>query len=64
MTMLGSLYLSEKEIRRIIAEHIAATYGVNCSTVKVELWPPKYGNGLFANVDIPGFVDDATYRER
>ena len=62
MTVLGSLRLSRNEIRQIIAECIAAKYGANVSTVKVELWPTKdeYGNELFANVDILGFVDAAS----
>jgi hypothetical protein len=57
MTVLGCLRLSRDEIQQIIADHMAARYGVDASTVKVELWPPKdnYGNCSFANVDMPGF---------
>lgn len=54
---LGSLRLSRAEIEQIIAEHMAARFGV--SKVKVELWPQQgnYGTDSFANVDMPGFAD-------
>jgi hypothetical protein len=53
---LGSLRLSQAEIKQIIAEHMQARFGV--SEIKVELWPPKdrYGNAPFANVDMPGYA--------
>ena len=56
MTVLGCLRLSQKEIVQIIADHMAAKYGVD--SVKVEFWPPKdrYGNDPFALVEISGFA--------
>jgi len=59
MTFLGSARLSKQDMAQIIAEHMAAKYGVDLSAVKVEIFAPKgkYGTEAFANVDIAGFAD-------
>jgi len=56
---LGAARLSKAEIAQIIAEHMAAKYGIDVSLVKVELFMPKgpYGTAAFANVDIPEFTN-------
>jgi hypothetical protein len=56
---LGAARLSKTEIAKVIAEHTAAKYGVEVSSVKVELFMPKgqYGTEAFANVHISGFAD-------
>lgn len=55
---LGSLRLSQAEIKQIIAEKMAQRFGIDESTVEVELWQSKdkFGNDPFANVEIPGFA--------
>jgi hypothetical protein len=59
MTFLGSARLSKQDIAQIIAEHMAVKYGVDPSTVKVEMFAPKgkYGTEAFANVDITGYAN-------
>lgn len=59
---LGSLRLSQAEIKQIIAEHMEARFNFPASKINVELWPPKdeFGNDCFANVDMKGFASART----
>lgn len=59
MAFLGSARLSKQDIAQIIAEHMAAKYGVDLSTIRVEIFAPrgKYGTEAFANVDIAGYAN-------
>lgn len=51
---LGSLRLSQAEIKQIIAEHLEARFKFPASEISVELWPEKdaYGNDLRANIGL------------